>query len=375
MKKYQFYSSYMQLQEEKGENDMKKHFIKCRTVLGIVMIVSIILFPINAYGGQSEEIEALQAEQNAHNEAIAEENRKEVEAAAAEKVAAQMAAIEEAKAAAILAQEQNEAIAAANREAVEAAAAEKVAAQMAAIEGTDFYEEAVEEKHSENQADEKKGEVFIEELIESANIEGTYWLDWSVEKREELKDYYPRNEYDTDRDENTVLSVIDQDGDIYIADFDENDADINDCGTTVAWNVSEEDNRILNYINSWGSQSYLQGDKDYSDGSGFLGYMYEKKCASIEDLLTLWNMEKADPKFLEAYEAGEDYSTTLLTEYGETGFHMSFDEVGIGLVIEFPRENDEGDEEKVPDGILMIMEQEKGKDKEFSICLMMLSAQ
>lgn len=357
---------------------MIKHFIKCRTVLGIVMIVSIILFPINAYGGQPEEIEALQAEQNAYNEAAAEENRKEVEAAVLEKVAAQMAAIEETKTAAVLAQEQNEAIAAANREAVEAAVAEKVAAQMAAIEGTDSQEEAVEANKNtqKKQADEKKVEVFIEELIESANIEGTFWLDWSVEKREELKDYYPRNEYDTDRDENTGLSVIvDQDGNIYIADFDENDADINDCGTTVAWNVSEEDNGILNYINSWGSQSYLQGDKDYSDGSGFLGYMYEKKCASIEDLLTLWNMEKADPKFMKAYEEGEDYSTTLLTEYGETGFHMSFDEVGIGLVVEFPRENDEGDEEKVPDGILMIMEQKKGKDKEFSICLMMLSAQ
>lgn len=239
------------------------------------------------------------------------------------------------------------------------------------IEETDSQEKTVEANKKTQKK--KNVDVSIEELIESANIEGTFWLDWSVE---ELTDYYAWDEYNTYMYEDTGLSVMNLDDEIshFIAYSYGSSPGVDYCGTHVSWDVYEEDNRIIDDIYSWGKQSYLRGDKDYSDGGGFLGYMYEKKCASIEDLLKLWNIKKADPEFMEAYEAGEDYSTTLLTEYGETGFRMYFGEDGdrIVLFVDFPREYDE---DKVHYGCLSIMEQTKGKDKDFSIDLMLRSAQ
>lgn len=130
---------------------MKKRTIsKMGVVCGLALSLGLVLTPVTTYAGVVEDAQAqLQEAQNAHNKAIADENKVAVEAMAAPKVAAQKAAIAATEARAAVTKANNEAIAAQNKAAVEAANAEKVAAQKAAVAAT---EEAARQAAAHNKA-------------------------------------------------------------------------------------------------------------------------------------------------------------------------------------------------------------------------------
>lgn len=130
---------------------MKRKMIsKIGAVCGLALSVGLALTPVTAHAGVVEEAQAqLQEAQNAHNQAIATQNKAAVEAMNAPKVAAQKTAIAETEAKAAVAKANNEAIATRNRAEVEAANAEKVAAQKAAIAAT---EEAARQAAEHNKA-------------------------------------------------------------------------------------------------------------------------------------------------------------------------------------------------------------------------------
>lgn len=130
---------------------MKKRTIsKMGIVCGLALSLGLALTPVTAHAGVVEDAQAqLQEAQNAHNKAIADENKTAVEALNAPKVAAQKTAVAATEARAAVTKAHNEAVAAQNKAAVEAANAEKVAAQKAAVAAT---EEAARQAAAHNKA-------------------------------------------------------------------------------------------------------------------------------------------------------------------------------------------------------------------------------